>query len=313
MTAYDTELQKLQEQVARFRRLLAVTGELRRQRETFAARARQLEAAMRDEQADVDRLEGRSLAAFFYSVTGKMGEKLDQERREAYEARVKYDAAAHSLAEVEEELRRSERELETLRGCEERYQAALAAKADAVKAAGGEAAGRVLEQERRLLSLASQARELDEAVGAGRAALRTTESVLSLLGDAEGWGTWDLIGGGLLTDMAKHSRLDEAQREIETLQTRLRRFKTELADVEIQADIQVSVEGFLRFADYFFDGLFADWTVLGHIRQSQEQVRGVEGQIQNVLFRLEAQQSAVGQEREQRKAALDQLVREARL
>lgn len=310
---YDTELERLQGQVARYRRLLVVTQELRRQRETFAANARKLEAVMRDEQSDVDRLEGRSLANFFYSAFGKMDEKLDRERREAYEARVKYDAAARSLAEVEEELRRSEGELEALRGCEERCESALREKAAAIKAAGGEAAGRVLEGERRLTVLASRKRELDEAVTAGRAALRTTEGVLSSLSDAEGWGTWDLIGGGLLTDMAKHSRLDEAQGMIETLQSQLRRFKTELADVEIQSDIQVSVEGFLRFADYFFDGLFADWTVLDHIRQSQEQVRGVQSQIERVLSRLEALLRDTEREMGQGKERLDRLIREARL
>ena len=310
---YDTALQQLQEQVARCHRLLTMTAELRRQRETFAARALKLGDIMRNEQADVDRLEGRSLTAFFYNVIGKMDEKQDQERREAYEARVKYDAAAHALAEVEEELRRSEAELDALRGCEERYQAALRKKSDAIKAGGGERAEQILRQERNLVSLESQKRELDEAITAGRAALRTTENVLSNLDDAEGWGTWDLIGGGLLTDMAKHSRLDEAQRLIESLQSQLCRFKTELADVAVYADIQVSVEGFLRFADCFFDNLFTDWAVLDHIKQSQEQVRGTRNQIQSVLSRLESLSYSAEQEWEQTKSRLEQLVREAQI
>lgn len=45
-----------------------------------------LEKAKQSEQADVDRLEGRTLAAFFYNAIGKMEEKLTQERREAYAA-----------------------------------------------------------------------------------------------------------------------------------------------------------------------------------------------------------------------------------
>ena len=53
---------------------------------------------------DVDRLEGRSLSAFFYNVIGKMDEKLTQEKQEAYAARVKYDAAARELAGIEEDL-----------------------------------------------------------------------------------------------------------------------------------------------------------------------------------------------------------------
>ena len=92
MNYYDQQLQKLLAQCARKRRLEASAAELRRQRDTYAARAEELEQTMQEEQADVDRLEGRSLAAFFYNVVGKMDEKLTQERQEAYAARVKYDA-----------------------------------------------------------------------------------------------------------------------------------------------------------------------------------------------------------------------------
>ena len=47
-------------------------------------RLKKLEKSKLAEQADVDRLEGHSLAAFFYQVIGKMDEKLDKERQEAY-------------------------------------------------------------------------------------------------------------------------------------------------------------------------------------------------------------------------------------
>lgn len=313
MTAYDAQLQQLQEQTARRRKLMSVTRELRCQRDTFSAQVQELQAVMLDEQADVDRLEGRSLAAFFYNVIGRMDEKLDRERREAYEARVKYDAAARELAETEAELRRSEAELDALRGCEERYQAALEEKSRAVKAAGGAEAEKLLELERHIAVLDSQKRELDEAVSAGRLALHTAESVLSSLDSAEGWGTWDLFGGGLISDLAKHSRLDEAQNAIEHLQSQLRRFKTELADVAVCADIQVNVDGFLRFADYFFDNLFTDWAVLDHIHQSQEQVRDVRNRIGSILSRLNAALDSTRRDQAQSRERLAQLVREARL
>ena len=39
-------------------------------------------------------------------------------------------------------------------------------------------------------------------------------------------------------------------------------------------------------ADYFFDGIFADWAVLDRIRQSQEQVQRTRSQISGVLAHL---------------------------
>lgn len=67
MKFYDEQLQKLQEQSARKRQLEAQVSELRTQRSTLSTRVRELEAIKMQEQADVDKLEGRSLAAFFYS------------------------------------------------------------------------------------------------------------------------------------------------------------------------------------------------------------------------------------------------------
>ena len=313
MTAYDAQLQQLQEQTARRRKLMSVTRELSCQRDTFSAQVQELQAVMLDEQADVDRLEGRSLAAFFYNVIGRMDEKLDRERREAYEARVKYDAAARELAETEAELRRSEAELDALRGCEERYQAALEEKSRAVKAAGGAEAEKLLELERHIAALDGQKRELDEAVSAGRLALHTADNILSSLDSAEGWGTWDLFGGGLISDLAKHGHLDDAQDAIEQLQSQLRRFKTELADVAIYADIQVNLDGFLRFADFFFDNLFTDWAVLDHIHQSQGQVRDIRNQIESILTRLESTLESAKQEQNGSREQLARLVREAQL
>ena len=311
MTYYDEKLKALQEKISRSRQLTSMLKELRGQRDTIAARVRELEAIKVDEQADVDRLEGRSLASFFYNVIGKMDERLNKEREEAYAARVKYDAAARELEAIDGDIQRCESELSGLRGCEREYEATLREKANAVKSEGGARAEEILKLEERHAYLESQKKELREAISAGNSARSTAESVLSSLDSAEGWGTWDLLGGGLLADMAKHSHLDEAQGAIERLQSQLRRFKTELADVTIHADMQVNVDGFLRFADYFFDGLFADWAVMDKISQSQSQVQGTKNQIDSVLSRLNSMMSAAEREQAQTKSKLDALVLEA--
>lgn len=287
MSRYDQQLRELQAQCARKRKLEACAAELHAQKDAYTARVQELKQCFQDEQADVERLEGRSLSAFFYHVIGKMDEKLTLEKQEAYAAKAKYDAAARELAGIEEDLRRCQAELDSLQGCESRYAAVLQEKTQAVKAAGGGAAEKILKLEERISYLDSQVRELEEASAAGRAALTTADQIADSLCSAEGWGTWDLVGGGLLTDLAKHSHLDDAQASVEFLQTQLRRFKTELADVTVAADFQVSIDGFLRVADYLFDGIFADWTVLDQIHQSQNQVQDTRNQICGVLNHLQ--------------------------
>ena len=307
MNGYDQQLKELLAQCARKKKLEASAAELRRQRDTYAARAEELKEAMREEQADVDRLEGRSLAAFFYNVVGKMDEKLTRERQEAYAARVRYDAAARELAGAEEDLARCQAELGTLDGCEERYAALLREKTQAVKAAGGAAAEQILRMEEREAYLESQERELGEASAAGQSALATADEILESLSSAEGWGTWDLIGGGLIADLAKHSKLDEAQAAVEYLQSQLRAFRTELADVTISADFQVNIDGFLRFADYFFDNIFTDWAVLDRIHRSQSQMEQAERSVQTILSRLDSAVAQCRRERDEKRRQRDEL------
>lgn len=306
MKCYDEQLRQLQAQCARKKKLEASLNELRAQRKAYADRAEELRQVLSDEQADVQRLEGRSLAAFFYQAIGKMDEKLTKEQQEAYAAQVKYDVAARELEGIERDLKRCEDERNSLWGCEARYDSLLQEKTLAVKAAGGPTAEKLLQLEERSGYLSSQKQELQEALSAGNAALSCADRILSELDSAEGWGTWDLVGGGLLTDLAKHSHLDQAQASVKTLQTQLRHFKTELADVTIKADIQVSIDGFLRVADYFFDGIFADWAVLDQIHQSQQQAQLIRNQIDSVLNHLymlmnqtDAELSRISQETKQ--------------
>ena len=248
------------------------------------------------------------MAAFFYNVVGKMDEKLTPERQGAYAARVQYDAAARELAGVEEDLRRCQAELKALDGCEERYAALLREKTQAVKAAGGAVAEQILALEERSAYLESQERELREAAAAGNAALMTADQILESLNSAENWGTWDLVGGGLIADLAKHSRLDDAQESVEYLQSQLRAFRTELADVTISADFQVNIDGFLRVADYIFDGIFADWAVLDRINQAQAQVESTRAQICAVLDRLRQMTEQAEQERDGLQQEIERLV-----
>ena len=313
MTYYDEKLKSLQEKSARFRQLSSMLNELRNQENDLKARVCQLEKIKLNEQADVDKLEKGSLASFFYNVIGKMDEQLTKEREEAYAVKVKYDTAAAELKGIEIDISRYERELAGLDGCEEEYLSVMREKSNAVKAAGGIQAEEILKTEERIAFLESQKKELQEAIWAGNSAKITADKVLNSLNSAEGWGTWDLLGGGLLADMAKHSHLDEAQSAIEHLQSQLRQFKTELADVTVNADFQVNIDGFLRFADYFFDGLFADWAVMDKISQAKNQVYSTKSQIDNVLLRLNNMLNTAEQEKTKLHNKLNTLITEANL
>jgi len=313
MRHYDEELKELQMQAAMKNRLETILKELRAQKSTLESRVEELSWQKEQEQLDVDRLERRSLANYFYQVIGKMDDKLSKEKQEAYEATVKYDAASYELQEIERELREKELEYGRIRRSNERYQEVLKEKQEAVKMSECPEASEILRLEAQITSLEVQAKELGEAISAGQNAERIANEIMNSLSSAESWGTWDILGGGIIADAVKHSHLDEAQVKVERLQEALRRFKTELADVEIIADMHVNIDGFLRFADYFFDGLFADWSVLNRISESQEQVSRVKNQIGAVLNKLHTASASVNAEKNMAVHRLQELVKKVAL
>lgn len=308
MDHFDDTIQDLQAQVVRQRGLLAERESLIAQKGALQKRVDALRRAMDEAQADVDRLEGRTLAALFYAVLGQRAEKLSREQQEAHAAALRYAAASEELEAVRRDLARAGEELSSLRGCEARLRAALDRKAAALRASGTPEAARLLDLERRLAQNAAEQREVQEAIQAGRDARSTADSVLASLDSAAGWGTWDLVGGGLLTDLAKHGCLDDAQTMLERLRDQLRRFGTELADTAVYAELQVRVDGFLRFADFFFDGLLADWAVLDHIEQSKAQVADVCRQLRSALNRLDRTAEGLRGEAQDLQTRRDELV-----
>ena len=305
----ENRLDALRQKVAGKQQLEAKLKELRSQKWEYERSVISLRIAFRKEQEDVEKLEGRSLANYFFAVIGQLDGKLDQERQEAYAAKVKLDAAQGEVQRIDQDISRILAELSEIGDAEGEYTRLLEAKRAELTASGTGTAREILNLEQGIAVLEMQKKEIREAISAGTSAKGTAEQILSELNDADNWNTWDMLGGGgIITHVAKHSHLDSAQDLVSELQSKLRRFKTELADIQISADVQVNIDGFLRFADYFFDGLFADWAVGSRISQSYDSVSATKDKITRTLDKLETMQRSVDAEIARLKAQLDELI-----
>ena len=142
--------------------------------------------------------------------------------------------------------------------------------------------------ENEIAFLENQQKEIQEAINAGNQAFYIARKILEDLNSAKNWSTFDLMGGGLIADMAKYDKLNKVQDQIQDLQNALRGFRTELADVteRISGNLYVEIGDFLHFADYFFDGLFTDWMVYDKINDSRNRTMQTSDQIQKLLGQL---------------------------
>ena len=131
--------------------------------------------------------------------------------------------------------------------------------------------------------------EIREAQYAGQRALASLHMAEEKLGSARNWGIWgiwDMIGGGFFTDMMKHSKISEASSYIEQAKKDIAAFQRELRDVDTMIEFHMEIGSFLTFADFFFDGLIADYFVQSKISDAREEVQEAIRRVEEILAGL---------------------------
>ncbi|MGE7675072.1 hypothetical protein ACQKMV_16065 [Lysinibacillus sp. NPDC094403] len=132
--------------------------------------------------------------------------------------------------------------------------------------------------------------EIKEAEEAGEAALTKLGQAAESLHSANGYSTWDtFFGGGLIATHLKHDALDKSENYLHNAQIALQRFYNELLDVHDMSTKSLAIEtdGFVKFADYFFDDIFSAWSVHAKISTAREQVSRVQDDVHNTIWRLQ--------------------------
>lgn len=129
-------------------------------------------------------------------------------------------------------------------------------------------------------------KERREAVEAGEEALRSLRSAKGYLNSARGWGIYDILGGGMISTAIKHGKMNKAMAQIEQAKWDLQKFTRELNDVNGIGGVDLGVGDFATFADFFFDGMLADFYVQSKINKARAQVDEAIRRVETVLSRL---------------------------
>jgi len=296
MEELNRRLAEAAERQARKEKLERQAARLEEEYRRASARAEQLKRQLAKEQRDVERLESGSLGSLLATLFTDRAERLDRERQEAAEALVRYEEARRRAEELRADLEAIRAEAAGLAGAADEYRALLAEKERRVRTGQEPSAFALLQLDEEEARARTRAREIAEARTAGEAARAGLDRVADLLGSAQAWGAWDMIGGGFLSTMVKHSRIDAAEAELQAVRHDLDVFRRELADVGSFVNVpSVDLSGFARFADYFFDGLFVDWFVQSRIGEAKRRVDEARAQVRHLLDWLEQEERGVRQ------------------
>jgi DNA repair exonuclease SbcCD ATPase subunit len=304
----NQQLETAQQQIFRRKKLNAMLEELHGRQKELADRVQELKNTMEEEQEDVERLEKQSVVHLFYSVLGKLGDQVDKEQKEALAAKLKYEQAAGELEQLNGQVELLEEEFLQYKDCQRVYDSLYEKKKEHMLTSHSRTAEELMLLQEQFRVSDNNRKEIEEAMNAGQEVLRHIEQALNSLDSAEGWGTWDLLGGGLISDMMKHSHIDEAKAEADLIQRKLSQFRTELADVRIQNEIHFETDGFGKFADFFFDGLIADWCMQSRITESAGSIENVKRQVNGVLAKLSSMAGIESARREEMQRKMNVLI-----
>ena len=246
-----------------------------------------LRGRLAEEAKDVEALESFSPARIWAVLRGSRTTDLDRERAE-------HEAARYAVAESEARTDLARRDamslqaqIDALGDVNEVHRRALDAKEKWALANDPTLSAALDDLARQHGEIIASQKETAEAYAAGEAALVLVDEALDLLGNAESWSTFDLLGGGALTDLMKYAKMDEAANVLRRADVALGRFSRELADVCIAAIGGVQIDSMTRAFDVFFDNIFSDLGVRSRIQDAGRRANAARRAVREALVCLE--------------------------
>ena len=124
-------------------------------------------------------------------------------------------------------------------------------------------------------------------------AISLTDQLISELDQAErhlssarNWGFLDVLGGGFIVDLIKHSKLNNAKISMDRVNYLLQELKRVLGGISMADNYSMNVGGFETFADFFFDCGIVDVYMTAKIMSSLNEVRNLKNRCYELRQRL---------------------------
>lgn len=217
------------------------------------------------EQRDIDKLENGSFASFLYQLLGKLENKIEKEELEAVQAKRIYESTMYEAENVKREIEMLTLEIKDAKRLVEEYNDLWKKKEKEFLEKNSHERKEYFKYIDQIASNKSIHKELSEALNAGNNLLKELSKAKKEFQSAKSWGTYDILGGGSISSIIKHSHIDSANKILERVDYLSRVFQKELKDGNI--DSKYTVNGFEKCADIFFDNIFSDVMVQDKINK----------------------------------------------
>ncbi|MBQ3090211.1 MAG: hypothetical protein IJD21_06625 [Oscillospiraceae bacterium] len=271
MMELNQRLLQLYGQVQRIQRIADQLEIHNLERDELEVRIRELELLDSRRQTALQNLQIMGPTSFLYRLTGRLDDKMAEAKKQADEARHRYQQVQGEMDALSFRIMALEEEQKMLANSLRKYEDALQEKKNLVYKQGGTRARELRRREGEVYRTKQQQREINEALRAGRKAGRMTDAILRRLSGS-----------------SEDSQNQPMAVELEELKRDLRRFQAELVDVDAVRELRLQIDSLLRYANDFFGDDFSKWAAQHEVADGKARINNARTQIVRVLDHLES-------------------------
>ena len=205
------------------------------------------------EKKDVDDLENATLTSYFYEFLGKKEEKLNKERKEAYEAKLKYNSMKYQLDSIEVTIKNYNEQLKYLDDYKDEYDRLIEEKVNQINQL------EIYELYKNVQISVHKQKELNDSICLGNECLEVTKNLFFKLRDANDYAARTYLGDNIFrtNHYNKYQCLEEAQELLDVLKSKLNLFKFDTKEFIIDFFIEKEDEEL----DYWLDSRCIEYAI----------------------------------------------------
>ncbi|MBX9135931.1 MULTISPECIES: hypothetical protein [unclassified Clostridium] len=244
-----------------------------------------LERQQIKEKRDVDKLNKISISNIIATLLNNKEDKLEKEEKEYLLAKLKYDELLSSINILKEDLANEKNRLISLGNCEEEYNELIKEKVNFIKTYGDKEVREKLSNiDNEIDDLIKESKEIEEAYSVGRRLLIEVNEAEEELRGAKNWGIFDIAGGDLISTIAKHNKINNANDKFEKIVHLISKFNKELGDINLN---NVSFSAATMTLDLFFDNIFTDILVQNKINDLINNMESLKRRVESIMRNLQ--------------------------
>lgn len=244
-------------------------------------------AIMDEEKNDIETLDKTSLSGIMAKIAGNYDQMHEEEYQEYLNAKTEYDMQRHVVRKLKNEVARTSTEIARLSQEYESQKENLFIDYPE----GKEMAEKYKVEKKASFALR---KEMVEARRAVEDVLTLSRAAAESFEDAQEWSAYDTIFKGVIADITKYSKVDEASEAVLLIHSSSLIMNKELKDVDLAFDESMNIiSANEKFFDMEFDNIFSDWNVTSKIQNNLSSLNAYIIRLESLLSTLDVRISEV--------------------